>query len=116
MKPTLEQLQMQLAGAQALIAYTQQERDAALKVSAAAQERETATADVLDVISRSPSDLQAALDVIVQKAAALLASDNALVLRWTAQGSGELVAASLGGAVSEQMRLTNPRAAPWWGS
>ena len=39
MKPTLEQLQMQLAGAQALVAYTQQERDAALQASAAAQNR-----------------------------------------------------------------------------
>ena len=83
---------------------------------AEALEQQRATAEVLDVISRSPSDLQAALDVVVQKAAALLASENALVLRWTAHGSGELVAASLGGIVSQEISFASPRAAPWWGS
>ena len=64
MKPTLEQLQMQLAGSQALIAYTQQERDAALQASAAAQERETATADILRIINESPADLERIMPAI----------------------------------------------------
>ena len=46
-----------------------------------ALERQTATAQVLDVISRSPADLQAALDAIALQVRKLLASDSGAVIR-----------------------------------
>jgi signal transduction histidine kinase len=44
-------------------------------------EEQTVTAEVLRVIGRSPTDLQAVLDTIVQSAARLCASDGAVVFR-----------------------------------
>ena len=77
MKPTVKQLQMQLAGSRALLAYTQQERDAALKASAAAQERETATADILRLINESPADLARIMPAIGRAAERLCESTTA---------------------------------------
>ncbi len=71
-------------------------------------ERETATAEILDVISRSPSDLQAALDAVVLKAARLLESEFALVSRLTPDGPEEYVARANGSEIAMDVRLATP--------
>ncbi len=79
MKPTIERLQTQLAGLQAQIAYAQQERDAALKASAAAQERETATADILRLINESPADLERIMPEIGRAVERLCEADHGVI-------------------------------------
>ncbi len=79
MKPTLERLQTQLAGLQAQLAYSQQERDAALKASAAAQERETATADILRLINETPADLERIMPEIGRAIERLCEADHGVM-------------------------------------
>ncbi len=76
-------------------------------------ERETATAEILDVISRSPSNLQAALDAVVLKAARLLDSEISLVTRLLPDGAEEYVARADGGEPVTITSLTTPMAAPF---
>ena len=75
-------------------------------------EQQTATAEVLDVISRSPSNLQAALDAVVARAGPLLDSDVALATRLEADGSEAYVAAARDGEISVRNRLHAPGPAP----
>ncbi len=79
MKPTIERLQTQLAGLQAELAYSQQERDAALKASAAAQEREIATADILRLINESPADLERIMPEIGRAIERLCEADHGVI-------------------------------------
>jgi GAF domain-containing protein/DNA-binding response OmpR family regulator/HPt (histidine-containing phosphotransfer) domain-containing protein len=77
-----------------------------------AVERLTATAEVLGVISRSPSDLQAALDEVVLKASRLLESRGAIVLRLAEGGGSEGVALARGGELAPDSRLHAPTPDP----
>ncbi len=79
---------------------------------AQALEQQTATADILDVISRAPSDLQAALDAVVLKAARLIDSDTAIVMRFAPDGSLSFVAVARDGAIRPGPRLVTPTPAP----
>ena len=79
MKPTIERLQTQLAGLQAQLAYAQQDRDAALKASAAARERETATADILRIINESPADLERIMPEIARAAERFCGADHGVI-------------------------------------
>ena len=75
-------------------------------------ERETATAEILEVISRAPADLQAALDAVVVKACRLLESDRAVVVRRLPDGTGSRIAVAVGGEIAAHSRLAAPTAAP----
>ena len=77
-----------------------------------ALQRQTATAEILDVISRSPSDLQAALDAVVLRATHLLESDRAIALRDAPDGSMDWVAVANPGGIMDGARLTTPMPAP----
>ncbi len=75
-------------------------------------ERETATAEILDVISRSPADLQAALDAVVLRAARLLESDRAIAIRNAPDGTLDWVAVANGSEIMPIGRLATPIPAP----
>jgi GAF domain-containing protein len=77
-----------------------------------ALERQTAVADVLEIVSRSPIDLQSVLDKIVLLASRLLGSENAVVLRIRQDGTTERVAVAHEGAVTPHSRLDAPTGAP----
>ncbi len=75
-------------------------------------EREKATAEILDVISRAPANLQSALDAVVLKACHLLESDAAVVVRRMPDGSRGRVAVAIGGEIAAHSRLAAPTPAP----
>jgi len=79
---------------------------------AVALEHQTATGEVLEVISRAPSDLQAALDAVVLKASRLLASEFAIVVRVFADGSEGRVARAERGQIATDSRLDAPTPPP----
>ena len=72
MRTTKAQLQEQLAEAQ-------RERDAAVQASAAAQERETATADILRLINEAPADLARIMPAIGRAAERLCEADHGVI-------------------------------------
>ncbi len=77
-----------------------------------ALEQQTATAEVLEVISKAPSDLQTALYEVALKAARISASERVIISRITDEGS-EGIAAVVDGAVwPEGGTLTAPAFAP----
>ncbi|MBI5949458.1 MAG: GAF domain-containing protein [Chloroflexi bacterium] len=96
-QPTYEALQARIAALESALAES--------------ANHQAATGEVLDVISRAPSDLQSALDQVVLKAANLLESESAVVLRVTATGS-ERVALVSNGVIADHSRLDSPTPAP----
>ncbi len=79
---------------------------------AEALERQTATAEVLEVISREPANLQAALDAVVLKASRLLNSDGGVVIMRAPDGTMERVALVESGGIAPHSRLAAPTPAP----
>jgi GAF domain-containing protein len=79
---------------------------------AEALRQQTATAEVLDVISRAPANLQAAFDAVVVKACQLLDSDAAIIVRRMRDGSGARIAVAIGGVIAAHSRLAAPTPAP----
>ena len=75
-------------------------------------EQQTAMAEVLEVISRAPANLQAALDAVVVKACRLLESDAAVVIRSMPDGSTARVALAIAGKIATHSRLSAPTPAP----
>ena len=97
--------QMALAIGNARAAEQLEERNREL---AEALDRQAAVAGVLEVVSRAPSDLQAALDAIVLRASALLASESSAVLRLADGGPERVALARHGVVILEQSRLDAP--------
>src|SRR6266516_4012665 len=84
MTATDESLVEKIARLQAKLELQQQRTERAKRELAEVREQQTATADVLEVISRSPTDLQAVLDAIVGRASRLLDSPGASI--WLLDG------------------------------
>ena len=75
-------------------------------------EQQTAMAEVLEVISRAPANLQAALDAVVVKACRLLESDAAVVIRSMPDGSAVRVAVAINNEIAAHSRIDAPTPVP----
>jgi signal transduction histidine kinase len=74
---------------------------------AEALEQQTATSEVLDIISRSPADIQEVFDAIVERASRLLDSSNASI--WLVDGpDADVVSVTEQGRLLRQWRLETP--------
>jgi two-component system, NtrC family, sensor kinase len=79
------QLQKQLKVGSRQLAEAQRRADEAQRQATEALERQTATAEILKIISTSPADLQSVLDVVVSSAARFCGADDVTIFELEGQ-------------------------------